>query len=290
MQSTTRDHSNVSPATAAQLNHYLEKWSLRDAAPLAQTETSHLHKVKCGSGEAVLKVLTEVGKADERSGATALRLFDGHGAVRLLESDDEAQLLEYLPGPDLSELVKTGHDEEATEEIAKVINTLHSMSPKEKPEGLITLDRRFQSLFEKAKHDEGGGVRSIYVKAARVARALLDQRQSVRALHGDIHHENVRHSARGWIAIDPKGLWGERTYDAANTVCNPVSLPGVVHDEDRLFRVAETLANSLELDRDRLLRFVFVHAALWAAWSLEETQDPAHALKVVSILEAHLSL
>mgnify|MGYP003694147921 CR=1 FL=1 len=28
-----------------------------------------------------------------------------------------------------------------------------------------------------------------------------------------------------------------------------------------------------KIDRDRLLRFVFVHAALWAAWSLEDRQD-----------------
>jgi streptomycin 6-kinase len=272
------------------LGHYLEKWSLCDAAPLAQTETSHLYKVKVDHRDAVLKVLTKNGKADERSGAIALLLFDGHGAVRLLRSDDEAQLLEYVPGPDLSELVKTGHDDEATEEIANVISRLHSVSPQEKPEGLIPLDRRFRSLFEKAKYDEGIGARTIYVKAAHIARVLLDQPPSVRVLHGDIHHENVRHSARGWIAIDPKGLWGERTYDAANTVCNQVSVPGVVHDEDRLFRVAGALANCLKIDRDRLLRFVFVHAALWAAWSLEDRQDPTHALKMATILDSHVSL
>jgi len=127
MQSTIFDHNSGFPAIAAQeLGHYVEKRSLCDVAPLAQTETSHLYKVKVDHRDAVLKVLTENGKADERSGAIALLLFDGHGAVRLLRSDDEAQLLEYVPGPDLSELVKTGHDDEATEEIANVLNTLHS--------------------------------------------------------------------------------------------------------------------------------------------------------------------
>ena len=41
-------------------------------------------------------------------------------------------------------------------------------------------------------------------------------------LHGDIHHDNILDfGKRGWLAIDPKRLQGERGFDYANLFCNP---------------------------------------------------------------------
>jgi streptomycin 6-kinase len=43
-----------------------------------------------------------------------------------------------------------------------------------------------------------------------------------RALHGDLHHENVLDfGERRWLAIDPHGLHGERFFDFANIFTNP---------------------------------------------------------------------
>jgi Aminoglycoside/hydroxyurea antibiotic resistance kinase len=40
---------------------------------------------------------------------------------------------------------------------------------------------------------------------------LAATQRDVAVLHGDMHHENVlKFSSRGWPAIDPKGLVGER--------------------------------------------------------------------------------
>jgi streptomycin 6-kinase len=43
----------------------------------------------------VLKLLTPIGAEDESDGVVALHYFGGHGAVRLLDHNDEAHLLEY---------------------------------------------------------------------------------------------------------------------------------------------------------------------------------------------------
>ncbi len=41
-------------------------------------------------------------------------------------------------------------------------------------------------------------------------------------LHGDLHHENVLDfGEKGWLAIDPKKLYGDRAFDYANIFCNP---------------------------------------------------------------------
>lgn len=269
---------------------YLEKWSLTNAELIAKTQTSHLYKVKRVGDVVVLKIFTELGSVDEAGGAVALKIFDGKGAVKLLESDDKAQLLEYISGPDLTKLVKEDSDEEATEHISNILNTLHSSSPAIKPQGLVTLEERFASLFEKSEQDEKIGINSIYKKGANIARKLLDSPLSVSILHGDIHHENIRqHKKRGWLAIDPKGLWGERTYDAANTLCNPLKMPALVHNKKRLFRNAEILANALKVDIERMHLFVFAHALLTAAWSIEDGQDPNYFLRIAEIIESEIS-
>jgi streptomycin 6-kinase len=53
---------------------------------------------------------------------------------------------------------------------------------------------------------------------------LLAEPREVGVLHGDLHHGNVLDfGVRGWLAIDPKGLLGERGFDFANIFTNPIS-------------------------------------------------------------------
>jgi len=127
------------------------------------------------------------------------------------------------------------------------------------------------------------------MRAATIARSLLTSPQEMRVLHGDIHHENILHDkGRGWLAIDPKGLVGERTYEVANMLCNPISLPDIVHNPKRIEAQARILADALDLDMRRLLRFGFAHACLSASWALEEGRDPAFRLTCAELIEKML--
>ena len=118
---------------------------------------------------------------------------------------------------------------------------------------------------------------------------MADQRE-VRVLHGDIHHYNIRQSARGWLAFDPKGLLGERTYDCANTLCNP-GMPALVHNEARLLTNAAILADTLAIELPRLLAFTYAYACLNASsWAQRSDGDAIVQwfLKVAMIIEPHL--
>ena len=129
----------------------------------------------------------------------------------------------------------------------------------------------------------------MYTKAANVADKLLSTQRHSAILHGDMHHENIKFSpTRGWLAIDPKGLYGERTYDAANLLCNPAGLDDIVANETRLMKNAALLATALQTDTARLLAFTFAHAALSACWSLEDHQDPTLALRIAAITEPYV--
>ncbi len=220
----------------------------------------------------------------------ALCYFDGRGVVRLLRYDEGAHLLEYAAGDELVTLVERGEDEKATRIIAQVIEQLHSVSQEVPRNGLIALDRWFEALFAKAETDRQAGVESIYVRSAALAERLLAGQREVHVLHGDLHHRNIRQSSRGWLAFDPKGMVGERTYDCVNTLCNPI-MPELVHNETRLLTDAAIFADMLSLKLSRVLAFTHAYACLNARWWSQRI-DPGNILQwhlnVALIIEPHL--
>ncbi len=273
------------------LSAHLREWQLADPQLLTVTTTSQIYTVRSGDETVILKWLTPIGQSDEAPGAMALRAFNGQGAVRLLKHDAQAHLLEYADGPDLTPLVDQGQDAGATTIIAAVLNKLHSVSiddPSQRT-GLVPLRRWFQSLFTKAAADRENSVDSIYTRAAIVTESLLSTARDECVLHGDIHHQNIRyHARRGWLAFDPKGLYGERTYDVANTLCNPVDRPDLVLNEARLLKNAAILAGQLHIELNRILAFTFAYGVLSAVWSAEYGGESYHALQVAEMAETNM--
>lgn len=271
-------------------NDYIEKWGLQDTRQLAATATSKIYKVMWNEKPAVLKIYTSFGKIDEKGGSVALECFNGVSAVYLYRHDDNAQLLEYVGGSDLKSFVIMGEDEKATAIVGNVLNSLHSTYTGHISSELTPLKTRFRSLFKKAKQDRKQGQVSIYTKAADVAEMLLETQTNLCVLHGDIHHENIKYSdKRGWLTIDPKGLYGDRIFDAASVLCNPSGMDKFVANESRLIKNADILAQILQIDVNRLLAFTFAYAGLSASWSLEDNENPSLALKIAAITESHCS-
>ena len=278
-----------------QLNYYLSAWDLSNPQLLMQTMTSHIYTVTQSAETVILKLLAEA-ETEEQRGAAALRYFDGRGVVRLLRYDENAHLMEYASGDELITLVERGEDEAAMRIIAQVIQQIHSVSQETLVEGLLGLDQWFGELFNKAEADKLAGIDSIYVRSAALAKRLLADPRDVRVLHGDIHHRNIRQSPRGWLAFDPKGLFGERTYDCANTLCNP-PIPELVHNEKRLLTNAAILADTLAIDLSRVLEFTYAYACLNASqWVLRLGMDDIAEeliqwhLKVAEIIEPHIDI
>lgn len=271
------------------LNHYLHKWTLSDPQLMAETFTSSVYTVTHADTTVVLKILKPAAK-EERLGAIALRYFDGRGAVRLLREDEDgdgAHLLEYAPGADLAAMVKDGHDAQATEIIASVVNTLHADQTSAPPDALIPLRQWFRTLFLHAeKHP-------MLMRAAAIADSVLaTPHTTLCVLHGDIHHQNIRHSPRGWLLFDPKGLYGERTYDLANTLCNPPPGYGVnAIDETRILHNAEVLARTCDIALPRVLLFLYLYACLSASWTLDGSDGGwglSDILTIAAIAERHM--
>jgi streptomycin 6-kinase len=117
---------------------------------------------------------------------------------------------------------------------------------------------------------------------------LLASERDIVVLHGDMHHGNVLNfGSRGWLAIDPKGLVGERYFDYANIFCNPdhetATMPG------RLAHQLRVVADAAHLERRRLLAWVVAWAGLSAAFSLDDGRPPDTGLRVAELAAVELS-
>jgi len=259
---------------------YLQHWNLaRDGDPVA-THSSDLLPVRRGSIPAMLKIAHE---DEERRGPDLMIWWNGDGAARVLEREGDAVLLERAMGHrSLAEMARNGNDDAASRILCDVAARLHA--PRERPlPDLIPLERWFADLSPAAANHGG-----IFGQAAAIARALLDRPQEIGVLHGDLHHGNVLDfGPRGWLAIDPKRLFGERGFDFANIFRNPdlkiAKAPG------RLARQATVIAETARLDRARLLRWVLAYAGLSAAWILNDGNDATLDLTVAEIAAAEIA-
>lgn len=190
----------------------------------------------------------------------------------MLAHEGDALLLERATGTrSLSHMARTGQDDEASRILCAVAANLDAPRGNSPP-ALVPLAEWLQELWHVA--DQHGG---ILRRAAIVARELLDDPRDVTVLHGDIHHGNILDFGRGgWLAIDPKGLVGERGFDFANIFTNPDSQVAV--RPGRLARQATVVADAANLDRTRLLCWVLAYSGLSTAWLLSEADADRAAL------------
>jgi len=213
----------------------------------------------------MLKIARE---EEERRGGRLMAWWDGDGAARVLAQDDHALLLERATGPrTLAAMVAAGADDDASRILCAVAGRLHAPRRGPPPE-LVPLSRWFEALAPAARIQGG-----LLVEADAAARALLAEPREPVVLHGDIHHGNVLDAdARGWIAIDPKGLLGERTFDFVNVLRNPDVATALA--PGRFNRQINVLTNTAALDRHRLLKWTLAFAGLSASWHLAD-REPA---------------
>ena len=250
----------------AMFSDYLIRWHLTPDGDPIVTHSSRLLPVRRHGVPAMLKVAME---PEEKFGGLLMSWWGGEGAARVLAQEGDALLLERAMGNrSLADLARTGRDDEANRIICAVVATLHAHSAKPPPD-LIALTQWFRDL-EPAAEKHGG----MLALSAATARELLAHPRDVVVLHGDIHHDNILDfGARGWLAIDPKRLSGERGFDYANLFCNPENDPGVMAP-DRFRRRLAVVAEASRIKRERLLQWILAWAGLSAAWWLGDGVHP----------------
>jgi len=216
--------------------------------------------------------------------AFALDAFDGHGAVRVLDRDDErgALLLERaLPG------TRARGEDEA---VADVMCRLHRDPPPGCPlPALATLRTAFVAHLDRFPGD-GPLPRRWVDRANQMFLDLDSSAERTVVLHGDLHHDNVLAATREpWLAIDPAGLIGDPGFDAGAMLYNPEP---AVHNEALLQLVparVELIADRLGLPIERVRAWGFVMAVLSEVWTADGGEDVGgRPMDVAQLLEQSL--
>ena len=259
---------------------YLTCWNLTPDGNSIATHAAHLLPVMRDGQKAMLKLAVE---EEERVGGALMVWWDGDGAARALAHEDSALLMERATGlGSLSDMARTRRDDEACDILCATAARLHAPRAKPLPE-LIPLTRWFATLSLMAT--AYGGLLSRCDMASRM---LLSSPQEVVPLHGDLHHDNVLDfGSRGWLAIDPKGLVGERGFDFANIFCNPDL--SIAAEPSCFVRRLAVVTEAAQLERKRLLLWILAWCGLSAAFSLEDGDaSPFDVLLVAELAAAEL--
>jgi Streptomycin 6-kinase len=263
---------------------YLDLWNLLPDGDVIETPHARLLPVRHGSEAAILKVTAE---PTEKAGWGLLQWWDGEGAARVLARDGDAILLERATGSrSLMRMAQGNEDDEATRILCGVTKRLHEPKPVPLPD-LVPLDRWFEAL-EPASEKYGGFFRTSWI----ITKDLLATQIEITALHGDIHHCNILDfGERGWLAIDPKELIGDRYFDYANIFTNPdlsEATPPVGVRPGIFSRRLDLVVAKAGLERTRLLRWIIAWCGLSAAWFLDDNLPADIDLKVGALALAEL--
>lgn len=263
------------------LKPWLNRWNLiPDGTPFV-THTSQLYPVKMAAHDikAMLKVTDDT---DEQAGNALMAWWEGHGAAQVIAHENEAILLSRATGSaSLSAMSRGDKDDAACRILCTTANRLHSFAKRPLPQ-LTPLHEWFNPL-KPAALKYGG----ILTRCAEISEELLSSPRDVVALHGDLHHGNVLDfETSGWLAIDPKGLIGERGFDFANIFTNPdlgnpVSPVATVPE---IFKQRLSIVTmSADLDRERLLKWIIAWCGLSTAWSLSDNDTVSTTISVAKL-------
>jgi streptomycin 6-kinase len=267
----------------SELFHRLRQFAIKWQVAIDETLETETSVIAFGS-QHDRQVVLKVGKRandDEWHSGEILGAFDGNGFVHAYEHVPGAVLLERItPGKSLVELSLKTSDEEATEILADVMSRMTLIEPGKYAERQTSnTERRGVPTVE----DWGKGfarcVANGYQQlppipvdsAHKVFLQLCASQRKPRLLHGDLQHYNVLFdSERGWLAIDPKGVFGELEYEIAAVMRNPVECPELFLSRATIERRLKQFATRLNLDYERALRWTFAQAVLSAIWKIED--------------------
>lgn len=209
--------------------------------------------VYAGSDDAGREIVLKIPDWDseERHAIPSLLAFATTGGMPILQYDPETGAVvmpRLCPGTTLEDRP----EEEAVDICIDVIQRLREVHAKPGP----PLDAWYAE-FRTAPDTP------LVREAVWISRHLLDTAPAPRLLHADLHHGNILQHGDGWLAIDPKGMGGDPSFEIAGFMRNPLNRPpDALIQKRRLERFAERLGDPPE----RLWGWAFVQTLLSATW------------------------
>ncbi|MGC9438936.1 aminoglycoside phosphotransferase family protein [Streptomyces sp. WG5] len=265
------------PALAAD---FLDRWELRlDGPSMHGWAALVLPVVRRDGTPAVLKL--QILDAETEGEPVALRLWDGDGAVRLLDHDAATgtMLLERL---DAARMLS--HVEDSREAVVVIARLLAHLTRVPAPPGVRRLGDIARGMLERTpwvlERIPDPRDRRLVADCAAAVREVADE-PGDRLLHWDLHYDNVLAADRApWLAIDPKPLAGDPGFDLLPALDNR-------YDPQETQWRFDAMTGVLGLDRERARAWSLGRVLQNCLWNVEDG-DPLEAeqLEIGRLLRA----
>ena len=249
-----------------QIDYLKSIWNLSNLQPFPSLSFNYVLSGFQGDTPIVLKLCpTPEGLETE---VQALDHFRHHGAVRLLQHQNHALLLQRaIPGTSLRKMLSK---KDRIKIACQVIERLGSAPIPEKlhfpriEEWLSTLDRDWdipkQQLNKARKFKD---------------QLLLQNMASPILLHGDLHQNNILSNEKEWLVIDPKGVIGYPINEIWACV------------EDPSYDL-KYLADYFNYRFEEVVKWYYVHLTLLTCWQRKDGLDPNLFLNLAQSVEPML--
>lgn len=261
---------------------YLDRWHLTLDGAAMHGQASVVLPVRRRDGTPAVLKLPLIDE-EQPGEAAALRVWDGDGAVRLLDEDPETWvlLLERVDGG--RDLTAVPDDLEAVRIIADLLRRLHAHEP---PLGIPRLadvaDKMVADTPRRAEAFADQTHRQLMVRWAAATGEVAGEAGN-QLLHWDLHCENVLAATREpWLAIDPKPLVGDPGFDLLPALHDRWEEAVATGDLRRAVRYRfDLMVDRLGLDADRALAWTRARLLQNAIWNAEDGQPGIDAAQVI---------
>lgn len=262
------------------------KWGLEIGKEFDLSFNYVVSSIRKNGTPAVLKIYFP-GDVEFLNQLNALKIFNGDGAIKVLESDEKhfAILMEQcVPGDTLSSL---NDEEKETLIFAQTAKKLWKKPGDYKFANVVYDLKDFDWYFRNLNNFKKPLPQDLVLKAQERFKYLAETQKDLYLLHSDLHHDNLLLSDRGWLAIDPKGVLGEREYEVTAFIRNPIKRAKKnLITKDILLKRLDILESALNLNRERMIDWAFAQTVLSTIWSLQSNSGRGeYWLKIARELE-----
>ncbi|MBB5233800.1 aminoglycoside phosphotransferase family protein [Deinococcus budaensis] len=257
-------------------------WGLEVEGPAMHGEWGLVFAVRGAGTPAVLKVTWPSEDGTLERVVTALTLWDGQGAVRLLRADMGRQVLLLERLDSAADLGRVGV-EEALHVAGGLLSRLAVPAPVDFP-SLAAVARQVGATLPERWERQGRPLpRRVMERAADLAFALAPSAGNL-LVNWDIHDGNVLRAGREpWLVIDPQVLVGDSEYGVAQLLwwrLEEIEARGGVE------WALDRIVSSAGLDAGLARAWTYVRTVDYWLWGLEAglTIDPPRCARVIRVL------
>lgn len=270
------------------VNHYQSLWNLDNLTCWKRTTSGELYTGSRNGEDILLKVLNEAGLKDESIGFGFLNYYQGKGAVKVFDFVQQACLMKYQKGSDLSQFSKSEDEESTLHIFTDVISHIQSEEVLGSLPHIKTLLPGLEKTLHRLVQSRDPLAFTHLKKAYCLFEHLLASEVATVNLHGDLHHENIIYNDGQSYFIDPKGFKGDPCYELGTVLKNPWHYPKISQSEEVFLRRSEKLAHGLDLILERVRRYAFVHVALSLTWAMEDGGATRHQMALLGLMARHI--